>query len=43
MGDSFHVVTRPYRTLAQAEQLANALQEIGLPAKAQLAAVPRQL
>jgi cell division septation protein DedD len=42
MGDSFQVVTRPYRSRAQAERLANALQEIGLPAKAQ-PAVPRAL
>ena len=33
MGEDFLVVTRPYRTRAQAERLANALQEIGLPAQ----------
>jgi hypothetical protein len=32
-GDTFVVVTRPYRTRRQAEHLANALQEIGLPAQ----------
>lgn len=34
VGDTLHVVTRPYRTWAQAERLASALQEIGLPATA---------
>ncbi len=38
IGDSFQVATRPYRTRWQAERLANALQEIGLPAKMQIAA-----
>ncbi|HKV44490.1 MAG TPA: SPOR domain-containing protein [bacterium] len=33
IGADFRVVTRPYRTHAQAERLANALQEIGLPAQ----------
>jgi len=33
IGEDFRVVTRPYRTHAQAERLANALQEIGLPAR----------
>jgi len=33
VGEDFRVVTRPYRTRAQAERLANALQEIGLPAQ----------
>jgi cell division septation protein DedD len=33
IGEDFWVVTRPYRTRAQAERLANALQEIGLPAQ----------
>ena len=33
IGEDFRVVTRPYRTRAQAERLANALQEIGLPAQ----------
>jgi cell division septation protein DedD len=32
-GESFWVMTRPYRTRAQAERLANALQDIGLPAQ----------
>ena len=36
--EDFIVVTRPYRTRAQAERLVTALQEIGLPA--QLAAAP---
>ncbi len=40
IGSSFHVVTRPYRSLEQAERLANALQEIGLPARAQIATTP---
>jgi SPOR domain len=33
IGEEFWVVTRPYRTRTQAERLANALQEIGLPAQ----------
>ncbi len=33
IGEEFSVVTRPYRTRVQAERLANALQEIGLPAQ----------
>ncbi len=33
IGEDFRVVTRPYRTRAQAERLANALLEIGLPAQ----------
>ncbi len=37
IGDSFQVATRPYRTRARAESLTNALQEIGLPAKTQIA------
>jgi hypothetical protein len=37
VGDTLHVVTRPYRTWSQAERLANALQEIGLPATARAA------
>jgi cell division septation protein DedD len=37
VGDSYLVVTRPYRTRAQADRLANALQEIGLPAITQIA------
>jgi len=37
VGDSLQVVTRPYRTWAQAERLASALQEIGLPASARIA------
>jgi cell division septation protein DedD len=37
VGDTLHVVTRPYRTWSQAERLANALQEIGLPATARIA------
>jgi hypothetical protein len=37
VGDSYLVVTRPYRTRAQADRLANALQEIGLPAMTQIA------
>lgn len=36
-GSSFHVMTRPHRTREQAERLASALQEIGLPARAQFA------
>jgi len=39
VGDSLHVVTRPYRTWVQAERLANALQEIGLPARARIARI----
>jgi cell division septation protein DedD len=39
IGDDFLVVTAPYRSRAQAERLAGALQEIGLPA--QLAPAPR--
>jgi len=35
VGDSFYVVTRTYRTRAQAEIFATALQQIGLPARAQ--------
>jgi len=41
IGEDFRVVTRPYRTRAHAERLANALQEIGLPA--QLATTSRDL
>jgi len=37
VGDSLQVVTRPYHTWAQAERLASALQEIGLPARARIA------
>jgi cell division protein FtsN len=37
VGDSYLVVTRPYRTREQADRLANALQEIGLPATTQIA------
>lgn len=37
VGDSYLVVTRPYRTREQAERLTNALQEIGLPATTQIA------
>jgi cell division septation protein DedD len=33
IGEEFLVVTRPYRTRAQAERLVSALQEIGLPAQ----------
>jgi cell division septation protein DedD len=33
IGEDFRVMTRPYRTHAQAERLANALHEIGLPAQ----------
>jgi cell division septation protein DedD len=33
IGEDFWVVTRPYRTRAQAERLVSALQEIGLPAQ----------
>lgn len=40
VGNSFHVVTRPYRMRAQAERLANALNEIGLPATIQAATAP---
>jgi hypothetical protein len=40
VGDSFHVVTRTYRTRAQAEIFATALQEIGLPARAQPRTTP---
>lgn len=40
IGSSFNVVTRAYRSLEQAERLANALQEIGLPARAQIATTP---
>jgi len=40
IGDSFHVATRPYRTRTAAERLANALQEIGLPARTFIAATP---
>ncbi len=40
IGDSFQVATRPYRTRAQAERLANALQEIGLPAMMKKAEPP---
>jgi hypothetical protein len=40
IGDSFQVATRPYRTRAQAERLANALQEIGLPARMKKAETP---
>ncbi len=40
IGDSFQVATRPYRTRVQAERLANALQEIGLPARTFIAASP---
>ncbi len=34
-GNLFHVMTRPHRTREQAQRLASALQEIGLPARAQ--------
>jgi len=37
IGDSFHVVSKPYRNREHAEGLASALQEIGLPARAQVA------
>jgi cell division septation protein DedD len=37
IGDSFHVVSKPYRDREHAERLASALQEIGLPARAQVA------
>jgi hypothetical protein len=37
IGDSFHVVSKPYRNREHAERLASALQEIGLPARAQVA------
>lgn len=37
VGDSYLVVTRPYRTREQAERLTSALQEIGLPATTQIA------
>lgn len=37
IGDMFHVVTRPYRNREYAERLASALQEIGFPARAQVA------
>ena len=37
IGEDFRVVTRPYRTRAQAERLVNALQEIGLPAQLAIA------
>ena len=40
IGDSFQVATRPYRTRVQAERLANALQEIGLPARMKKAETP---
>jgi cell division septation protein DedD len=35
-GNALEVATRPYRTREQAERLANALQEIGLPARARV-------
>ena len=37
IGDSFHVVSKPYHSREHAERLASALQEIGLPARAQVA------
>jgi cell division septation protein DedD len=37
VGDSYLVVTRPYRTREQADRLVSALQEIGLPATTQIA------
>jgi hypothetical protein len=37
IGDSFHVVSKPYHNREHAERLASALQEIGLPARAQVA------
>ena len=37
IGESFHVVSKPYRNREHAEGLASALQEIGLPARAQVA------
>ncbi|MGH2404081.1 MAG: hypothetical protein ACRDGN_06385 [bacterium] len=37
VGDSFYVMTRPYRARAHAERLANALNEIGLPTTIQAA------
>lgn len=39
--DGYRVVTRPYRTRAQAERLVKALQEIGLPAQLATAHVIR--
>jgi cell division septation protein DedD len=39
-GDAFQVATRPYRTRAQAERLASALQAIGLPARTFVAVTP---
>lgn len=41
IGEDFRVVTRPYRSRAQAERLANALQEIGLPAQLAPLAPPK--
>lgn len=40
VGDSFQVVTRPYRMRDHAERLANALNEIGLPATIRAATTP---
>ncbi len=37
IGEDFRVVTRPYRTRAQAERMANALQEIGWPVELAIA------
>jgi cell division septation protein DedD len=37
IGDTFHVVTKPFQSREYAERLAVALQEIGLPARAQVA------
>lgn len=37
IGEDFRVVTRPYHTRAQAERLANALQEIGWPVELAIA------
>jgi cell division septation protein DedD len=38
IGDAFHVVSKPYRSRENAERVASALQDIGLPARAQVAA-----
>lgn len=40
VGNSFQVVTRPYRAREHAERLANALNEIGLPTTIQAATTP---
>ena len=37
IGDAFHVVSKPYRSREQAERVATGLQDIGLPARAQVA------